>query len=73
MYAPVSYTHLLRVVGIAANGKILRVVGGNADVPHSFVQLLLCGGHIPVSYTHLKQAAQQPKDKQKDHKKDLEV
>ena len=36
----------LRVVGIAANGKILRVVGGNADVPHSFVQLLLCGGHI---------------------------
>ena len=35
----------LRVVGIA-NGKILRVVGGNADVPHSFVQLLLCGGHI---------------------------
>ena len=35
-----------RVVGKAANGKILRVVGGNADALHSFVKLLLCGGHI---------------------------
>ena len=35
-----------RVVGIAANRKILRVVGGNADALHSFVKLLLCGGHI---------------------------
>ena len=36
----------LRVVGIAANGKILRVVSGNTDALHGFVKLLLCGGHI---------------------------
>ena len=50
----------LRVVGIAANGKILRVVGGNADALHSFVKLLLCGGHIqPIAagVTRFKAAA----------------
>ena len=31
---------------IAVNKKILQVVGGNADALHSFVKLLLCGGHI---------------------------
>ena len=27
------------------NEKILRIVSGNADASHSFVKLLLCGGH----------------------------
>ena len=43
----------VRIIGIAVNEKVLRIICGNADTFHSGVKLLFRGGHIKPSAARL--------------------